>query len=87
VPAAPEPRASIVEARYANHFEVGQNEYEFVFDFGQFHAPELAELAPGAAQVRIVRIVMPPPFAKALLHTLGRAIAEHEREHGNIEHG
>jgi hypothetical protein len=58
---------------------VGQNEYEFVFDFSQFHAPERAELAPGAAQVRIVRMVMPPPFAKALLHTLGRAIAEHER--------
>jgi hypothetical protein len=87
MPAAPEPRAGVVEARYANHFEVGQNEYEFVFDFGQFHAPELADLAPGAAQLRIVRIVMLPPFAKALLHTLERAIGEHEREHGVIEHG
>jgi uncharacterized protein DUF3467 len=87
MPAAPEPRAGVIEARYANHFEVGQNEYEFVLDFGQFHAPELAELASSAAQLRIVRIVMPPPFAKALLHTLERAIAEHEREHGFIEHG
>ena len=88
MPAAPEPRVvGVVEARYANHFEVGQNEYEFVVDFGQFHAPELTEPAPGAAQLRIVRIVMPPPFAKALLHTLERAIADHEREHGTIEHG
>jgi hypothetical protein len=82
--AAPENRSGVVEARYANHFEVGQNEYEFVFDFGQFHAPELA---PGTAQLRIVRIVMLPPFAKALLDTLGRAIADHEREHGTIEPG
>jgi hypothetical protein len=83
--AAPEHRTGLLEARYANHFEVGQNEYEFVFDFGQFHAPEVAEPADTAAQVRIVRIVMLPPFAKALLHTLQRALDQHEREHGIIE--
>ena len=87
MPAAPESRAAIVEARYANHFEVGQNEYEFVFDFGQFHAAEIADNAAASAPVRIVRIVMPPTFAKALLQTLGRAVTQHERDHGTIEHG
>jgi hypothetical protein len=79
-------RAALLEARYANHFQVGQNEYEFVLDFSQFHS-ELAEADPAAPQVRIVRIVMAPPFAKALLQTLGRAVDEHERDHGSIAQG
>ena len=78
--------ASVIEARYANHFEVGHNEYEFIFDFDQFHferpASGATELAP---QVRIVRIVMGPPFAKSLLETLLRAVHEYEQLHGTID--
>jgi hypothetical protein len=85
MPAAPESRTAEIEARYANHFQVGQNEYEFIFDFGQFHASESGASASPIAPVRIVRIVMAPTFAKALLHTLGRAIQQHESEHGPIE--
>ena len=60
--------ASVIEARYANHFEVGHNESEFIFDFDQFHFERLDSEAPEPApQVRIVRIVMGPPFAKSLL--------------------
>jgi uncharacterized protein DUF3467 len=73
-----------IEARYANHFQVGHNEYEFVFDFGQFHGGPLGD-AGESAQVRIVRIVMGPPFAKALLETLRRAIGEYEDVHGAIK--
>jgi hypothetical protein len=73
-----------LEARYANHFQVGHNEFEFVFDFGQFHGGPLGEVGE-PAQVRIVRIVMGPPFAKALLDTLQRAIGEYEDLHGSIK--
>ena len=80
--------ASVIEARYANHFEVGHNEYEFIFDFDQFHFERLDSEAPEPApQVRIVRIVMGPPFAKSLLETLLRAVHEYEQLHGTIDQG
>jgi Protein of unknown function (DUF3467) len=80
--------ASVIEARYANHFEVGHNEYEFIFDFDQFHFERLdSEVPQSSPQVRIVRIVMGPPFAKSLLETLLRAIHEYEDLHGTIDQG
>ena len=72
-----------VEARYANHFQVGYNEYEFIFDFKQFH-PGQGNHQGDSTQVPIVRIVMGPPFAKALLATLQRAVAVYEDLHGAI---
>jgi hypothetical protein len=80
--------ASVIEARYANHFEVGHNEYEFIFDFDQFHFERFdSEPLEPAPQVRIVRIVMGPPFAKSLLETLLRAVHEYEQLHGTIDQG
>jgi hypothetical protein len=78
--------ACAVEARYANHFQVGHNEYEFIFDFRQFH-PGQVDCAGESAQVPIVRIVMGPPFAKALLDTLQRAVSDYEDLHGAIAQG
>jgi hypothetical protein len=78
--------AGVLEARYANSFQVGHNEYEFIFDFSQFHPGHFGD-ASDAPQVPIVRIVMGPPFAKALLDTLRRAVTEYEQVHGTIEHG
>jgi hypothetical protein len=76
----------VIEARYANHFEVGHNEYEFIFDFDQFHVERMGAGSPEQApQVRIIRIVMGPPFAKSLLETLTRAMNEYEQLHGSIE--
>jgi len=75
--------ADPVEARYANHFQVGHNEYEFIFDFKQFH-PGQVDCGDDAAQVSIIRIVMGPPFAKALLDTLRRAVSDFEDLHGPI---
>ena len=33
------PRAPVLEGRYANHFDVGHNAFEFVIDFGQAYDP------------------------------------------------
>ena len=86
MPGPVDPAGEVLEARYANHFQVGHNEFEFIFDFGQFHARS-GEASGGALPVQIVRIVMAPPFALALLSTLQHAIADHERMHGAIEQG
>jgi Protein of unknown function (DUF3467) len=76
----------MLEARYANHFKVGHNEYEFVFDFAQYHFGTVVN-GEDAAETSIVRIVMGPPFARALLETLLRAVDEYERSHGPISQG
>jgi hypothetical protein len=75
--------AAMLEARYANHFKVGHNEYEFVFDFSQYHFGTVAN-GDDRTETSIVRIVMGPPFARALLDTLLRAIGEYEGSHGPI---
>lgn len=81
-----DPLACVIEARYANHFEVGHNEYEFIFDFDQFPVERLGTASTQSGpQMRIVRIVMGPPFAKSLLDTLTRAVHEYEQQHGVIE--
>lgn len=75
----------VFEARYVNHFQVGFNEFEFIFDFGQLHGRNGQAVDVGPVQ--IARIVMAPPFAQALLTTLQRAIDAHERQHGPIDKG
>ena len=74
----------LFEARYANHFQVGHNEFEFIFEFAQFHGRDGTQPAE-SGPVPIVRIVMAPPFAQALLTTLQRAIGDHEKLHGPID--
>jgi Protein of unknown function (DUF3467) len=74
----------MLEARYANHFKVGHNEYEFVFDFAQFHFGAATNTSD-ETEMSIVRIVMGPPFARALLDTLLRAVSEYEQAHGPID--
>lgn len=72
------------EARYANHFAIGHNEYEFVLDFTQQHFR-----AAGSPddEMNVSRIVMGPAFARALLDTLLRAVGEYEQAHGPILRG
>lgn len=69
------PRAPL--ARYSNYFEVGHNAYEFLIDFGQFQ-PEVEGV------VLHTRIAVGPTHAKLLAATLGKAVAQHEAEHGTI---
>ena len=77
---------AMLEARYANHFKVGHNEYEFVFDFAQFHV-DISANGKDVTETSIVRIVMAPPFARALLDTLLRAVGEYEQAYGPIGQG
>jgi hypothetical protein len=55
---------------YANYFEVGQTDVEFVIDFGQRYRGQ----APAACHTRIVTS---PIYARALLRTLTGAMARH----------
>jgi hypothetical protein len=73
-----------MEARYANYFNVGYNVHEFLFDFGQFQFESAGQSNEPPGPVRIIRIVMGPPFAKSLLETLMRAVHEYEQLHGTV---
>jgi hypothetical protein len=77
---------AMLEARYANHFRVGHNEYEFVFDFAQFNVDSVTN-GKEDIETCIVRIVMGPAFARALLDTLQSAVGEYEDAHGPINQG
>jgi hypothetical protein len=55
---------------YANYFEVGQTDYEFVIDFGQRYRGQ----PPAACHTRIVTS---PVYVRALLRTLTGAMARH----------
>jgi len=75
-----EPGRDAVEARYANHFLIGHNAFEFLFDFGQAYSEE------GAPRVH-TRIVTSPIYAKALLTMLGDSVERHEQLYGPIRGG
>ena len=66
-----------LEGRYANHFKVGHNVFEFVLDFGQSY-PESEE-----AQLR-TRIITSPNCAKALLQTLRESLDQYEQTFGTL---
>jgi hypothetical protein len=67
-----------LEGRYANYFEVGHNQAEFLVDFGQFY-PQ------GDAPAFHTRIVMGPVYAKALTQLLTDAVTRYEESFGLIE--
>lgn len=73
----PSQDAEKIEGRYANHFKVGHNAFEFVLDFGQLY-PESEE-----AQL-LTRIITSPIYAKALLETLRKSIERYEQAFGVI---
>ena len=66
-----------LEGRYANYFEVGHNAFEFIIDFGQYHAEdEVAQMQS--------RVVTGPVYAKLLAGMLRDSIERYEEEHGTI---
>jgi hypothetical protein len=77
----PEPAAQrperVLEGTYANYFEIGQNVFEFVADFGQLY-PD--------ARVPVMhsRIILGPAYAKRFLEVLLNAIESYERRFGRI---
>ena len=67
-----------LEGKYANHFAVGYNAHEFIFDFGQNYSEnDQAELHS--------RIITSPIYAKALFELLHQSIAAYEMAHGSIQ--
>jgi len=66
-----------LEARYANAFRVGQNDSEFLFEFGQYDDADDTERFH-------TRLITSPRYAKAILMTLQSAIVEHEAVHGSL---
>ncbi len=64
-------------AVYANYFEAGHNQCEFLIDFGQFR-PEDEDV------VLHTRIVLGPLHAKLLTEMLHAAVQQYETQHGAI---
>lgn len=67
-----------LEGRYANHFRIGHNAYEFVLDFGQLYT------GGGPARYH-TRIAMSPRYANALLSILQEAVDGHVGTYGPID--
>ena len=67
-----------LEGRYANYFEIGHSESEFVIDFGQFYSE--------GGQVKLhTRIVTNPRYARELLRVLQKSLKTHEQGFGSIQ--
>lgn len=66
-----------LEGRYANHFEIGYNAFEFILDFGQLYSS-------GEIPKIHTRIVTSPVYAKAFLEMLGNSLGQYERGFGAI---
>jgi hypothetical protein len=65
------------EGRYANHFKLGHNAFEFILDFGQFH-PQ-----PKGPHYH-TRVIASPVYAKSLLQLLQHAVHQYEAAYGAI---
>lgn len=68
---------SAVEARYTNAFCVGQNDSEFLLEFGQYDDTDDTEHFH-------TRVVTSARYAKAILITLHGALVDHEAIHGSL---
>lgn len=72
------PQAADEPAAWANHFEVGYNAFEFLFDFAQ-------DFDGGAHPRRVhTRIVTAPAYAKLFRGLLDRSIGDYEAVFGPI---
>jgi hypothetical protein len=66
-----------ISAVYANYLKVGQNAFEFIFDFGQIY------LEDNEVQFH-TRIITTPIYAKAFFRVLQDCIDLYEQEFGTI---
>ncbi len=66
-----------IGAVYANYLKVGQNAFEFLFDFGQLY------LEDEDAQFH-TRIITTPIYAKAFFRVLKDCIDRYEQDFGMI---
>ncbi len=66
-----------LEGCYANYLKIGQNAFEFLFDFGQLYfGDEEAAFH--------TRIITTPVYAKAFFKVLGECLDQYERTFGII---
>ncbi len=66
-----------IEGRYANCFQIGQNEFEILIDFGQSYIEDGEEGFH-------TRIVCNPFYANVLLELLQASIKRHDDAFGSI---
>ncbi|MCF6149436.1 MAG: DUF3467 domain-containing protein [Candidatus Kuenenia sp.] len=66
------------EGQYANCFQIGQNEFEFVLDFGQSYDENGKENYH-------TRIICNPYYVSILLKLLQSSVKKHEEMYGQIE--
>ncbi len=66
------------EGKYANHFRIGYNAFEFLVDFGQFY--------DGNDDARVhTRVITSPVYVLELMEMLLDAIREYEKAYGEIK--
>ena len=65
------------EVKYVNCLQIGNNAFEFLFDFGQTYSDDGEDLYH-------TRLVATPVFAKQIVKVLGEAIERYERLYGSI---
>ncbi len=70
----------VIEGRYANCFQIGQNECEVLIDFGQSYSESGEENFH-------TRIVCNPFYANVLLELLKESIKRHEVDFGSMTEG
>jgi len=63
-------------AKYANWFNIGHDNFEFVLDFGQSHADIEA--------ITHTRLVLGPAYAKLLAKLLNESLGRYEEAFGAI---
>lgn len=73
----PAPLGGTLEARYANYFEVGHTDVEFVLQFGQSYR---ADTVPSIH----TRVVTDPAYVRTLIQLLEESLARFEAEHGAV---
>jgi hypothetical protein len=67
-----------LQGHYANYFQAGYNQAEFVIDCGQLFEGDVGVLMH-------TRLIVGPLYAKALVEILSRSVAAYEARYGMIE--
>jgi Protein of unknown function (DUF3467) len=65
-------------ASYANYFQVGENQFEFVLEFGTHYPDKLPD-----AEIHTC-LITSPHYAKRFSELLSQAIRQHEQKNGKI---
>lgn len=71
------PKPDVIETRYSNYFQIGENAVEFVIEFGQLYDDDLDP-------VLHTRIITSPVYALKLLKLIEEALEAHEERFGPI---